>query len=155
MGGAPVSSGAEDPDGLRASTALQTLGQLDVGVDLSLAPRLFLTPHAAVVAGSAGELLVGCRVEQAATGRVWDGECRLGSLVAGGQAGVDLQLILPEKTGRLVLRVGLFGEALAGGLVAVPGDRLKGGLDVGLKQADRWRFTWLRGGLDAGLSVRF
>ena len=155
VGGTPVSSAGTDPDGLRASTALQTLGQLDVGVSLALGPRLFLVPHAALVGGSLGSLLTACRVEQPTTGRVWDGECRLGSLVLGGQAGADLQLVLPERTGRLVLRLGLFGEALAGGLVAVPGDRLKGGLDVNLKQADRWRFTWLRGGLDVGLSVRF
>lgn len=155
LGGTPVGSAGDDADGIRGSTAVQTLGQLDVGVDLALGPRVYLTPHASLLGGTLGGVLVGCRVEQASTGHVWDGECRLGTLVAGGQAGVDLQLVLPEPAGRVVLRLGLFGEALAGGLVAVPGDTLGGDLEVDLKQADRWRFTWLRGGLDAGLSVRF
>jgi len=153
LGGTPI-RGADDPDGERASTAAQTLGQLDVGVDLGLGSRLYLTPHVAVVGGTLGSVLTACRAEQASTGRVWDGECRLGTLVAGGQAGIDLQLVLPEPAGRVVLRVGLFGEALAGGVAAVPGDRLKGGLDTDLVRAGRWRFTWLRGGVDVGLSLR-
>jgi hypothetical protein len=152
----PVRSKMEDPDKLRSGAAVQLLAQLDVGVDLALGSRLYLTPHAAVVAGSMGQLLVGCRVEQEGTLRVWDGECRMDSLAAGGQAGVDLLFVPPSSTGRLALRFGLMGEALAGGLVGVPGDRLEGDLEeVDLVSAHRWRFTWLRAGVDVGLSLRF
>ena len=138
----------------RSGSALGLLGELDVGVDLAPASRLLITPHAAIVGGSTGAMLGGCRAEKGGSAHVWDGECRLGSLAAGARAGLDFELIPPARVGRIGIRIGLFGEALAAGLVAVPGDPLTGAEDATLLRLSRWRFTLLRGGLDVGLSIR-
>ncbi len=100
-------------------------------------------------------MLVACRAEAVEDAWVYDGECATGTLVAGGQAGLDVLLLPPSKLGRVGIRIGLFGEALAGGLTAVPGDAFGGARAVVLLKMDRWRFTVVRGGLDVGVSIRF
>lgn len=151
-GVSPTSSPTADEE--RDGAALALLGELDVGVDLAPAAALLVTPHAALVGGSAGAMLVGCRAEHKATADVWDGECRLGSLVAGARAGLDFEIVPPARLGRVTIRIGLFGEALAAGLVAASGDALVGETESSLVRLQRWRFTLLRGGLDVGLSIR-
>lgn len=153
FGGTPTrtASGAED----RGGSALQLLGQVDVGLDLAPAPSVRITPHAGLVGGTLGAMLIGCRAEAPADGFVYDGECRLGTLALGGQAGLDLMILPRSKLGRVGIRIGVFGEALAGGVMAVPGQPLGGNLDVVVIKLERWRFVALKGGLDVGISFRF
>jgi hypothetical protein len=148
------STSAHAPGGERDGAGLVLLGQLDVGIDLMLAPRAFLTPHAGIVGGSLGSALVACVAERSGA-VVLAGECRLGAAGVGGQAGVDAWFLPPSPGGRLSLRVGLSAEAGAGGLLAAPGIDLEGGGDLALLRLDSPRFAWIRGGVDAGVSLRF
>ncbi|MCP4867508.1 MAG: hypothetical protein GY898_02170 [Proteobacteria bacterium] len=153
FGGTPTATSTDADD--RAGSALHILGQLDVGLDLAPAPALRLTPHAGFVGGTLGAMLVGCRAEASADAFVYDGECRVGSLAAGGQAGLDLLILPRTKLGRVGIRIGVFGEALAGGVMAVPGQAFGGDLDMVIVKLERWRFVALKGGLDVGISLRF
>lgn len=152
--GWPVAS-TSHPGSERDTTGLVALGQVDVGVDLMLAPRAFLTPHAGVVGGSLGSAIVACLAEAEGGPTVLEGECRLGVLGVGGQAGVDLWFLPPAPGGRLGLRVGFVAEAGAGGTQAAPQDLLEGGSGLTLLRMDNPTFVWLRGGVDVGVSLRF
>lgn len=150
--GAPVRS-ESDPD--RDGAALQLLGSFDFGLDLAVARGVYLTPHAAVVGGSLGTMLVGCVAQSVADGVTWHGECRIGATGVGPQGGLDLWGVVPGTRGHLQLRGGLFAEALAGGLSAAPADPLTGVEGAEIVRMDSPRFVWVRGGVDVGVSLRF
>ena len=143
------------PGGDRDLTGLVLMGQFDVGVDLMLAPRAFLTPHAGVVGGSLGTVLVECLAERASVPQVFEGECRLGAAGVGGQAGLDAWFVPPTPGGRLTVRVGLSAEAGAAGVNAAPEGTLEGGEGLTLVRMSNPQFAWLRGGVDVGVSLRF
>lgn len=152
--GWPIKSRAA-PGSERDSTGLVLLGQVDVGVDLMLAPRAYLTPHLGIVGGSLGAVLVDCIAERAAEPSVLLGECRLGAVGLGGAAGVDAWFLPPSPGGRLGLRIGLSAEAGAGGVQADSGAALQGDDGLTIVRMERAGFAWLRGGLDVGVSLRF
>jgi hypothetical protein len=134
------------------------LGSLGVGFDLALGRAAWLVPHAAFVGGSAGTVETGCVARQVGSGAAWQGRCRVSTLALGARAGLDLFGIpgaARRRAGRIALRIGIFGEALGGGIAAVPGDGLESGFDLKLVQAARWRMAWLHGGLDGAVSLRF
>ncbi len=154
-GGTATASAGDDIEAVRTGTAWHVLGQFDVGVDLSMASGLYLTPHAGFVAGSLGELLLSCLAEQKATGVVYAGECRLGAAAAGAQAGADIWWVPLKTGGRVLFRAGVWGEALGGGIRAIAGNDLGGGLDTRLIRVDSNQFTWIRAGLNVGTAIRF
>jgi hypothetical protein len=154
-GGTATASIGEDAEGLRQGTAWHVLGQADVGVDLNLRPYLYLTPHFGLVGGSLGELLLSCLAEQKASSVVYSGECRLGAAAVGGQAGADLWWVPVKTEGRVVFRLGVWGEALGGWVLTEAGETLGGGLDTSVLRIDSHQFTWIRVGLDVGTSFRF
>ncbi len=154
LAGTPTRSLGEDPDGERRSSALEVLGVLDVGLDLHVGQRAFLSPHIGLVGGTLGSLLVPCVAEDIATRTVSIGECRLAAVGLGGVAGLDLLVVPGPEPGRLALSAGLAAEFLGAGFVAAPGDLLKGD-DSNLVRSERWRFARLGGLVDVGLAIRF
>ena len=154
IGGTPLGSLGDDPDGVRNATALEILGGLDIGLDLQLASRAFLTPHIGLTAGTLGSLLVPCVAEHVETLTVSAGECRLPAVALGGVAGVDLLLIPGTEPGRLGIRIGMAAEFLGAGFVAAPGDVLKGETAT-LVRSERWRFARMGGLIDVGVALRF
>lgn len=154
VAGTPTRSLGEDPDAERRSAALELLGTLDVGLDLHLGARAFLTPHIGLVGGTLGSILVGCVAQDVSTLTVSVGECRLTAVGLGGVAGLDLLVVPGAEPGRLALRVGLAAEAVGAGFVAAPGDLLKGE-GSSLVRSARWRFARLGGLVDVGLALRF
>jgi len=154
LGATPTRSLGEDPDGERSSGALELLGALDLGVDLQLGQRAFLTPHIGLLGGTLGSLLVPCVAEDVTTLTVSVGECRLSAVGLGGLAGVDLLVVPGAEPGRVALRVGLAAEFMGAGFVAAPGDLLKGEASS-LVRSERWRFARLGGVVDVGLALRF
>ncbi len=150
----PTRSLEEDADMERSSGALELLGALDLGVDLQLGQRAFLTPHIALLGGTLGSLLVPCVAEDVATLTVSVGECRLSAVGLGGLAGVDMLIVPGDQPGRVALRVGLAAEFMGAGFVAAPGDLLKGET-ASLVRSERWRFARLGGVVDVGLALRF
>tara|TARA_Y100001968_G_scaffold317556_1_gene346740 strand:+ start:76 stop:1356 length:1281 start_codon:yes stop_codon:yes gene_type:complete len=155
LGATITSASGEDEEGLRDGSAWHALGEAEVGVDLAVRPALYLTPRLAFVGGSLGQLLFSCLAEEKASGIVYRGECRLGGVALGGRAGVDLWYVPERDDGRVVLRVGLWAEALGGRVLAAAGDVLAGGLEASLVRVDSNRFVWLRGGFDVGPVIRF
>jgi len=154
-GGTLTQSAGADEELLREGSAWHVLGQADVGVDLSLRPWLFLTPHVGLVGGSLGELLFSCLAEQKASVVVLAGECRLGAAAIGAQLGADLWFVPVTADGRVVFRAGLWAEVLAGSVLAEAGQSLAGSSDTHIVRVDSNQFTWIRVGLDIGPSIRF
>ena len=138
----------------REGTALQLLGQADVGLDVALAPPILLTPHVGLVGGSLGQLMLPC-LARGVDGALHGGECQVDAVAMGVQGGADLQVVLAGDPGRLLLRVGVYGEGLAGGTTAEVGMELAGRLGATLLRVERWRFSTLRAGVDVGVSLRF
>ncbi|MBN95443.1 MAG: hypothetical protein CL928_15485 [Deltaproteobacteria bacterium] len=153
VGATPSASLSDDPEGLRSATSGQVLGQLDLGIDMALSSKAYLTPHIGFVGGSMGNLLVGCIAENEATEVVYLGECRLAGIGLGAQAGADLWWVL--GAGRATLRMGLAGETLGGVVPIAAGRALKGETDTQLVRVEASRFVWVRGLFDIGVSVRF
>jgi hypothetical protein len=152
--GWPVKS-TSAPEGERDATGLVLLAQADVGLDLMLSPRAYLTPHAGVVGGSLGTVIVGCTAERASGPAVLEGECRLGATGVGAQGGVDAWFVPPSPGGRLAIRLGAVIEAGAGGVNSAPDAAIEGGDGLTVLRLDGPQFAWLRGGVDVGVSLRF
>jgi hypothetical protein len=154
-GGTLTQSAGTDEELLRQGSAWHVLGQADVGVDLSLRPWLYLTPHVGVVGGSLGELLFACLAEQKQSAVVVSGECRLGAAAIGAQLGADLWFVPATADGRVVFRAGLWAEVLAGKVLSEAGESLAGSSEAHIVRVDSNQFTWIRMGLDIGPSIRF